>query len=107
VRHDAVDTIPNEFLKEHRKVEDQQTTIAQLKAQLSRGKKTNAQQTKAIKNLTAALKEQANAIQKVSARLELMKPAGNRSEQPLELFSRQPRSCSRGAPTPAAQMRLL
>ncbi len=67
---------PNEFLKEHRKVEDQQTTIAQLKAQLSREEKTNAQQTKAIKNLTAALKEQANAIQKVSARLELMKPAG-------------------------------
>ena len=54
----------NEFLKEHRKVEelkkDFQTTVAQ--------------QQKEIQALTASLKEQAAQIQKVSARLEVNKP---------------------------------
>ena len=66
------DTIPvlllNEFLKEHKKVEEQQASIAELKS-------TVAQQQKGMEVLTAQLKEQAAQIQKVSAQLEASKPA--------------------------------
>src|SRR6266498_1672570 len=66
------ETIPilllNEFLKEHRKVEEQQANIAELKS-------TVAQQQKGMEVLTAQLKEQAAQIQKVSAQLEVDKPA--------------------------------
>jgi len=59
------ETIPilllNEFLKEHRKVEEQQANIAELKS--------------TVGVLTAQLKEQAAQIQKVSAQLEVSKPA--------------------------------
>ena len=58
----------NEFLKEHKKVEKQQATIAELKS-------TVAQQQKGMEILTAQLKEQASQIQKVSAQLELNKRA--------------------------------
>ena len=76
VRYDAVNAmLLNEFLKEHRKVEEQsrkaqeqETTIAQLKS-------TVAQQQKGMKLLAASLKEQASQIQKVSAQLELRKAA--------------------------------
>jgi uncharacterized coiled-coil protein SlyX len=62
VRYDAVNAmLLNEFLKEHRKVQQQDTTIADLKS-------TVAEQQKQIKALTAGL-------QKVSAQLELNKPA--------------------------------
>jgi hypothetical protein len=59
------DTIPilllNEFLKEHKKVEQQQENIAELKS--------------TVGVLTAQLKEQAAQIQKVSAQLEASKAA--------------------------------
>ena len=58
----------NEFLKEHKKVEAQQATIAELKV-------TVAQQQKGMEVLTAQLKEQGAQIQKVSAQLEVGKPA--------------------------------
>jgi septal ring factor EnvC (AmiA/AmiB activator) len=58
----------NEFLKEHKKVEEQQASIADLKS-------TVALQQKEMQVLTAQLKEQAAQIQKVSAQLELNKPA--------------------------------
>jgi uncharacterized coiled-coil protein SlyX len=58
----------NEFLKEHKKVEAQKATIAKLKS-------TVAQQQKGMEVLTAQLKEQAAQIQKVSAQLEVNKPA--------------------------------
>ena len=51
----------NEFLKEHRKNEEQEATIAQLKS--------------GIEALAATVKEQASQIQKVSAQLEANKPA--------------------------------
>jgi hypothetical protein len=51
----------NEFLKEHKKVEELQATVAQ--------------QQKGMEVLTAQLKEQAAQIQKVSAQLEVTKPA--------------------------------
>ena len=58
----------NEFLKEHKKVEEQQASIAELKS-------TIAQQQKGMEVLTAQLKEQGAQIQKVSAQLEMSKPA--------------------------------
>jgi hypothetical protein len=56
VRYEAVNTmLLNEFLKEHRKMQEQGTTIAELK--------------KEIANLTATVKQQASQIQKVNAQL--------------------------------------
>ena len=51
----------NEFLKEHKKVQSLEVTVAQ--------------QQKGMEVLTAQLKEQAAQIQKVSAQLELNKRA--------------------------------
>jgi uncharacterized coiled-coil protein SlyX len=62
VRYMAVNAmLLNEFLKEHRKVEDLEATVAQ--------------QQKGMEVLAASLKEQAAQIQKVSAQLEVKKPA--------------------------------
>ena len=58
----------NEFLKEHKKVEEQQASIADLKS-------TVALQHKEMQVLTAQLKEQVAQIQKVSAQLEASKSA--------------------------------
>ena len=69
VRYDAVNVmLLNEFLKEHKKVEEQQASIADLKS-------TVALQQQEMQVLTAQLKEQAAQIQKVSAQLEASKPA--------------------------------
>ena len=51
----------NEFLKEHKRVEEQQASISQLKSEMQ--------------TMVAQLKEQAAQIQKVSAQLEVSKPA--------------------------------
>ena len=62
VRYDAVNAmLLNEFLKEHQTVQEQGAAIAEFK--------------KEIANLTATVKEQAAQIQKVSAQVELGKPA--------------------------------
>jgi hypothetical protein len=62
VRYQAIPILLlNEFLKEHKKVEEQQANIAELKS--------------TVGVLTAQLKEQAAQIQKVSAQLEVGKPA--------------------------------
>jgi uncharacterized coiled-coil protein SlyX len=62
VRYEAVNAmLLNEFLKEHRNVTEQQSTIAELKT-------TVAQQQKQIEVLTAT-------VQKVSNKLELSKAA--------------------------------
>ena len=62
VRYEAVNAmLLNEFLKEHRKNEEQQATIAQLKS--------------GMEALIATVKEQAAQIQKVSAQLEASEPA--------------------------------
>jgi trimeric autotransporter adhesin len=61
VRYEAVNAmLLNEFLKEHKKVQELEATVAQ--------------QQKGMEVLTAQLKEQAAQIQKVSARLEVSKP---------------------------------
>ena len=62
VRYDAVNAmLLNEFLKEHRKNEEQEKTIAQLKSGMTA--------------LAATVKEQGAQIQKVSAQLEASKSA--------------------------------
>jgi Chaperone of endosialidase len=66
VRYDQVNAmLLNEFLKEHRKNEQQEATITQLKKELQA---TAAHQQQQIQALTAGL-------QKVSAQLEVSKPA--------------------------------
>jgi trimeric autotransporter adhesin len=62
VRYDAVNAmLLNEFIKEHKKVEAQQASISQLKSEMQ--------------TMVAQLKEQAAQIQKVSAQVEMNKPA--------------------------------
>jgi septal ring factor EnvC (AmiA/AmiB activator) len=69
VRYDAINVmLLNEFLKEHKKVEEQQASIAELKS-------TVAQQQKGMEALVATVKEQAAQIQKVSAQVGMSKPA--------------------------------
>jgi hypothetical protein len=66
VRYEAVNAmLLNEFIKEHRKVEEQEATITQLKKDCGA----------TIARLTTRLDEQASQIQKVCAQLELGKPA--------------------------------
>ena len=61
VRYDAVNAmLLNEFLKEHRKVEEQEASITQLK--------------NGIERLTAHLKEQDSKIEKVSAQIAAASP---------------------------------
>jgi uncharacterized coiled-coil protein SlyX len=74
VRYDAVNAmLLNEFIKEHKKVEQQQTTITHLNSKLASQAAIIAQQQKGMEVLTAQLKAQATQIQKVSAQLELSK----------------------------------
>jgi hypothetical protein len=62
VRYDAVNAmLLNDFLKAHRKAQQQEATITELK--------------RGIEILTAQFKEQAAQIQKVSAQLEMSEPA--------------------------------
>src|SRR5438552_1172480 len=69
VRYDQVNAmLLNEFLKEHKKVEEQQSTITQLKNNFQ---VASAEQQKEIELLTAQVKEQAAQIQKVSAQIEV------------------------------------
>jgi hypothetical protein len=94
VRYEAVNAmLLNEFLKEHRKVEIQYRKMQEQEAAITRLKSAGAkqevaiaqqkndfqsvlaEQQKEIKALTAALKEQAFQIQKVSARLAADKAA--------------------------------
>jgi uncharacterized coiled-coil protein SlyX len=54
----------NEFLKEHREVQEQKATIAQLKSSVEGQEAANARQQKQIEALTAGL-------QRVSAEVEM------------------------------------
>ncbi len=72
VRYDQVNAmLLNEFLKEHKKVEEQQATITELKCDFQM---VSAQQQNEIQILGAQLKEQATQIQRVSAQVEIRKP---------------------------------
>jgi uncharacterized coiled-coil protein SlyX len=68
VRYDAVNAmLLNEFLKEHRKMEEQQATIAELKS-------TVAQQQESFAEQRAQIQALASGLQKVSAQIEVSKP---------------------------------
>jgi trimeric autotransporter adhesin len=68
VRYEAVNAmLLNEFLKEHRKGQEQDATLAELRSAI-------AQQQKEIKALTLGLKVQADQIQKVSAERAISDP---------------------------------
>ena len=70
VRYDQVNAmLLNEFLKEHRKVEEQNRKIQQQEP-ISEMKSTVAQQQKGLQTVTARLEQQAAQIQKVSAELK-------------------------------------
>jgi|SRR5882724_10166529 len=69
VRYDQVNAmLLNEFLKEHRRVQEQQAHMTELDTRAAR-------QDAIIAALTEQLKEQATKIEKVSACVELNKPA--------------------------------
>jgi uncharacterized coiled-coil protein SlyX len=65
VRYEAVNAmLLNEFLKAHRKLQEQQITIAELKSSSAKQAVTVAQQQRQIEALTAT-------VQKVSEKIEL------------------------------------
>ncbi len=69
VRYEAVNAmLLNEFIKEHQ-------TVQELKSIVAKQEATATQQQTEIKALAASLKEQATQIQKVSAQIEVTKPA--------------------------------
>ena len=69
VRYEAVNAmLLNEFIKEHQ-------TVQELKSIVAKQEATATQQQTEIKALPASLKEQATQIQKVSAQIEVTKPA--------------------------------
>ncbi len=76
VRYEMVNAmLLNEFLKEHKKIEEQQTNITQLNSKMANQAAIIAQQQKEMEILTAQLKEQAAQIQKVSAQVALNRSA--------------------------------
>src|SRR5215211_4671603 len=87
VRYDAVNAmLLNEFLKEHRKAQEQEASIDQLKSTMSKQEATIAQQRadfetttasqrEQIEALTASVKDQAAQIQRVSTQIQLTKSA--------------------------------
>jgi septal ring factor EnvC (AmiA/AmiB activator) len=79
VRYEAVNAmLLNEFLKEHREVQEQKATITQLKSAVAKQDTAIAQQQKDLQSKVAAQQKQIEALttglQKVSAELELNKP---------------------------------
>jgi hypothetical protein len=75
-RYEAVNAmLLNEFIKEHRKVQDQEPIISKLRSIVEKREATAAEQRKEIKALAASVKEQASQIQKASARLALGVPS--------------------------------
>jgi hypothetical protein len=87
VRYEAVNAmLLNEFLKEHRKGQEQEAAITQLKSAIAKQEATIAQQRrdfeatlselrKEIETVSARFKEQDAKIQTVSDQIELSKPA--------------------------------
>ena len=69
VRYDAVNAmLLNEFLKEHKKVQEQQATITELKS-------TVARQQNQMETVIACVEKQAAQIQKVAVQIEMNKLA--------------------------------
>jgi uncharacterized coiled-coil protein SlyX len=74
VRYDQVNAmLLNEFLKEHKKVQEQQTTIGQLKSNAAKQKATISELKSDLQTVVARFKEQDSKIQRVSAEIEMNK----------------------------------
>ncbi len=75
VRYEAVNVmLLNEFLKEHRKVDQQDRQIREQQRTIKELKSTVAQQQEEMQLFATTLKHQASQIQKVSARVEVSRP---------------------------------
>jgi uncharacterized coiled-coil protein SlyX len=76
VRYEAVNVmLLNEFLKEHRKVQEQACEIQEQRATINELNSAVAQQQEEMKAFAATLKEQASQIQEISAQIEASRPA--------------------------------
>ena len=74
VRYDQVNAmLLNEFLKEHKKVQEQQTTIGELKSNAAKQEAMISELKEDLQTVVARLKDQDSKIQSVSAELEIMK----------------------------------
>jgi uncharacterized coiled-coil protein SlyX len=72
VRYDQINAmVLNEFLKEHRKVQEQETTIAELKSDAAKRQATISELKKGMETIAARLREQDAKIQKVNTQLEM------------------------------------
>ena len=79
VRYDQVNAmLLNEFLKEHRKVQEQQTTIGQLKSNAARQEATISELKSDLQTVVARLKDEDSKIQRVSAEVEMNKRLATR-----------------------------
>src|SRR4029453_7484489 len=79
LRFDSINAmLLNEFLKEHRKVQEQSRKAQEQEATIAQLKSAVAQQQKETEVLTAQLKKQAAQIQKVNAQVEVSKFATGR-----------------------------
>jgi uncharacterized coiled-coil protein SlyX len=78
VRYEAVNAmLLNEFLKEHKKVQEQETTIGQLKSNAAKQEATISELKSDLQIVVARLKDQDSKIQEVSAELEMSKRSPN------------------------------
>ena len=76
VRYDAVNAmLLNEFLKEHRKVEEQNGRLENQAHKIQEEEVTIAELKKAVETVVARLKEQDSKIQRVSNQIDLSKAA--------------------------------
>jgi len=80
VRYEAINVmLLNEFIKEHRKVQELESTLAKQEATIAQQQKdfhtAIAQQRGQMKMLTAKLEEQAVQIEKVTAQVQMSIPA--------------------------------
>ena len=74
VRYDQVNAmLLNEFLKEHKTVQEQQTTVGQLKFNAAKQEATISELKSDLQIVVARLKDQDSKIRSVSAELEIMK----------------------------------
>src|SRR5206468_11212914 len=76
VRYDAVNAmLLNEFLKEHRRVEEQQATIARVKSTAAKQEANTAKQEAIIAQQQKQIEALTAGLQKVSAQVEMSRPA--------------------------------
>jgi len=79
VRYEAVNAmLLNEFLKEHRKVQEQEHKLQEQGRSIQEQRASAEQLKEEIRRLTENVKIEAAKIQKVTARLEILEPAGTR-----------------------------